>query len=80
MAGVAKPKLSTVSAKSPAPAKFALGSRPESLRDQPVKRVTPPKLPNTRDYGKTQSQSQPAPPAAIQPGNPMPSMGGSGGL
>ena len=79
MAGVAKPKLNTVSAKAPPTAKFDVGTRPTSLRGKPP--GTPPKAaPNTRDYEKTQSLSQPAPPAAIQPGNPMPSMGGPNGI
>ena len=76
MAGAAKPKLNTVKAAAPPSAKFDLGTRPTSLRGKPP--GTPPKAaPNTRDYGKTQSLSQPAPPAAIQPGNPMPPMGGA---
>ena len=75
--GAPKPKLNTVSAKAPAPAKFDLGTRPTSLRGKPP--GTPPKA-NTRDYPKTQSLSQPAPPAAIQPGNPMPPMGGPSGF
>ena len=67
--GPAKPKLNTV-AKAPASkAQFALGTRPESLRDQTPMRVKP--MPSQRNYGKTQSLSQPAPPAAIQPGQPM---------
>lgn len=79
MAGAAKPKLSTVKSAGPPAAKFALGSRPASLRDTGLPRVkpavTPPKpLANTRDYPKAQSATQPA---AIQPGNPMPTMGGA---
>ena len=70
----AKPKLNTVKATPPPAAKFDLGTRPVSLRGKPP--GMPPKAANTRDYGKTQSTTQPAPPAAIQPGNPMPPMGG----
>ena len=73
--GAGKPKLSPVKATEPPAAKFDLGTRPTSLRGKPP--GSPPKaLPNTRDYGKTQSTTQPAPPAAIQPGAPMPQMDG----
>ena len=68
----AKPSMSLGKPKAPAQAKFVLGSRPTSLRQKPPAEAKPMKAPNTRNYGvKT-------PPAtAIQPGNPMPPMGGN---
>ena len=72
MAGIKKPPTSLGAPKTPPMAKFDLGTRPGSLRGKPL--PTPPKsaaAPNTRDY------STKTPPAtAIQPGNPMPPMGG----
>ena len=73
---VPKPKMGGGAPKTPASAKFALGSRPASLRDTGIPRVKAPKpaaAPNTRDYS-----TKGAPATALQPGNPMPPTGSQG--
>jgi hypothetical protein len=75
---VPKPKMGGGMPKTPASAKFGLGSRPASLRDTGLARVKPTKpaaVPNTRDYSTKGS-----PATALQPGNPMPPIGGQGGI
>ena len=69
MAGMksGKPSLGIGAPKAPPTAKFALGTRPASLRGKPALEPKMPKAPNTRDYG---TKTPPA--TAIQPGNPMP--------
>ena len=77
MAGPKKPPTNLGAPKAPPTAKFNLGTRPSSVRGK-APTFAPPEpaaAPNTRDYGtKTPAAT------AIQPGNPMPNLGGNGGF
>lgn len=68
MKRVAKPQTRLGAPKQAPEAKFALGTRPSSVRGKPPQEPKPFKMgpTNTRDYGTKTS-----PAIALQPGNPI---------